>query len=403
MTKFLILSAAVLCASMGSQAQTRQVGCSAIESGMGEKIPNLHKNVSDTSKKRGVADNYFLWNPGSIIKVKFVNGSRLLRTRVFNYAKEWEKHANLKFQLVESGDADIRIFLGRNNGHSSYIGTVARNIDASEETMNLDSADLGNDLVYWKGTVLHEFGHAIGLLHEHSSPISGIQWNKELMYKLYLEQQGWDKEMVDYQVFRTYKSSYTNGSKYDPKSIMHYPVYPQETLDGYSVGWNNVLSKGDIEIVKALYPFKGKRINEVTRVEVQNFKEVYLESNNQKEGISLFPTFDLKSVGKAGRVKMVFTFLDALFKFPLLDEDGTYQENGVVATVREVLVPANKLVKYNQKKKKDFEFFLPLDQIPAYALEEDILVTFKVVIETPEGEKKDMYLSQPLQFKYVKK
>jgi len=66
------------------------------------------------------------------------------------------------------------------------------------------------------------------------------------------------------------------------------------------------------------------------------------------------------------------------------------------------LIPANRVVKYNQKKKKDFEFFLPLDQIPAYALEEPILVKFKVVIETPEGEKKNMYQSQPLQFKYVK-
>ncbi|MEX0636527.1 MAG: M12 family metallopeptidase, partial [Ferruginibacter sp.] len=340
---------------------------------------------------------------GSIVKVKFLSGSRALRTKMFNYAKEWEKYANIKFQLVEFGDAEIRIFIGRGNGHSSYIGTVARNIDPEEETMNLDSADIGNDFVFMKGVVLHEFGHAIGLLHEHSSPISGIKWNKEKLYKAYKEQQGWDKEMVDFQVFRTYNTSYTNGSKYDPKSIMHYPIYPEETLDGYSVGWNNLLSKGDINIVTALYPKKGKRLNEVTRVEVQNFKEILLESNIKKGGISLFPTFDLKSVGKTGRVKMVFTFLDAIFQFPLLDEDGTYQENGVVATIREVLIPANKVIKYNQKKKKDFEFFLPLDQIPPYALEENILVEFKVVVETKEGEMKNMYQSQPLMFKYSKK
>lgn len=403
MSKIFILSLAMFCICFSGIAQTRQIGCSAIESGMNEKIPNLHKNVSDTTKARALADNYFLWTQGSIIKVKFLSGSKALRTKMFNYAKEWEKYANIKFQMVETGQADIRVFIGRGNGHNSYIGTVARNIDVSEETMNLDSADIANDFVFMKGVVLHEFGHAIGLLHEHSSPISGIQWNKEKLYKIYEEQQGWDKEMVDFQVFRTYNTSYTNGSKYDPKSIMHYPIYPEETIDGYSVGWNNVLSKGDIEIVKALYPLKGKSINEVTRVEVLNFKEVYLESNTKKGGISLFPTFDLKSVGKAGRVKMVFTFLDALFEFPLLDDDGTYQENGVVATVREVLIPANKVVKYNQKKIKDFEFFLPLDQIPAYALEEPILVKFKVVIETLEGEKKNMYQSQPLQFKYVKK
>jgi len=403
MSKFLILTTVAFCISFSSFAQTRKSGCSTIESGMSEKIPNMHKNVSDTTKGRGLADNYFLWTQGSTVKVKFLSGSRALRTKMFNYAKEWEKYANLKFQMVESGNADIRVFIGSGNGHNSYIGTVARNIDARDETMNLDSADIANDFVFMKGVVLHEFGHAIGLLHEHSSPISGINWNKEKLYKAYEEQQGWDKEMVDFQVFRTYNTSYTNGSKYDPKSIMHYPIYPEETLDGYSVGWNNILSNGDIDIVKALYPMKGKRLNEVTRVEVQNFKTVLLESNVKKGGISLFPTFDLKSVGKTGRVKMVFTFLDAMFKFPLLDEDGIYQENGTVATVRVVLVPTNKVIKYNQNNKKDFEFFLPLDQIPTYALEENILVEFKVVVETKEGEMKSMYQSQPLQFKYAKK
>lgn len=151
MTKIFILSAVSICASLFSLAQTRQVGCSSIESGMTEKIPNLHKNVSDTTKSRALADNYFLWTQGSVIKVKFLSGSRALRTRMFSYAKEWEKYANLKFQLVESGDADIRIFIGSGNGHNSYIGTVARNIDASEETMNLDSADIANDFVFMKG------------------------------------------------------------------------------------------------------------------------------------------------------------------------------------------------------------------------------------------------------------
>jgi len=28
------------------------------------------------------------------------------------------------------------------------------------------------------GTAAHEFGHAIGLAHEHQNPAGGIQWNE---------------------------------------------------------------------------------------------------------------------------------------------------------------------------------------------------------------------------------
>ena len=31
-----------------------------------------------------------------------------------------------------------------------------------------------------RGTILHEFGHALGLIHEHQSPASGgFEWDRE--------------------------------------------------------------------------------------------------------------------------------------------------------------------------------------------------------------------------------
>ena len=70
--------------------------------------------------------------------------------------------------------------------------------------------------------------------------------------------------------------------------------------------------------------------------------------------------------------------------------------------MRTVLLPVNKTIRYNQNKKKDFEFFLPYDQIPMDALSENMQITFKIVYETGEGELKNLYFSQPYSFSYKK-
>jgi len=391
----------LLLGSLTYTASAQHQGCSTFESGDKKIKVDFHSNASDTTKGRGLADNYFLWNKGAVIKVKFLSGSADLQNKIFNHAKEWEKYANIKFSLVKSGDADIRVWIGNGVGHNSYIGMVSRQIDKDDETMNLDSADINGDARFLKGVTLHEFGHALGLLHEHSSPISGIKWNKEKLYTEYAKM-GWTRDDVDNQVFYTYNNSYTNGTKYDNKSIMHYPILPGETVDGYVIDWNLELSKGDIELIKALYPMKGNRKNEVTRVVMQNFGGIVMQGNEKKMGISLFPSFDLQTGGKGGPVKMIFKFYDEE-GYGFQDDDGKYQENGTVATLRTVNLPANKSIKYNQNGKKDFEFFLPLDQIPEDALSQNMIVTFKIVYSTNEGEQKNLYVSQPMQFRFPKK
>ena len=45
--------------------------------------------------------------------------------------------------------------------------------------------------------ILHEFGHSLGLIHEHSSPAAGSFFkDPELVYAYYQRTQGWDRAMV---------------------------------------------------------------------------------------------------------------------------------------------------------------------------------------------------------------
>jgi hypothetical protein len=61
------------------------------------------------------------------------------------------------------------------DGAWSYIGTDCRSIPLNEATMNLGFLD--------GGTAAHEFGHALGLAHEHQNPAGGIQWNEEVVIR----------------------------------------------------------------------------------------------------------------------------------------------------------------------------------------------------------------------------
>ena len=54
----------------------------------------------------------------------------------------------------------------------SYIGRDAKNVPLSQPTLNLgwfQSVDYPDENE-WKGTTLHEFGHALGFWHEHQHP-----------------------------------------------------------------------------------------------------------------------------------------------------------------------------------------------------------------------------------------
>ena len=206
---------------------------------------------SDAAADRGTGIKGKFWPAGKTLKVRFQNGSASLQTKVLDYAKTWSNYANVTFVKVTSGTSDIRVRFG-NLGHNSYVGTDNLNIPQDAQTMNLQFTDNTSE-VEIRRVSLHEFGHALGLMHEHQNPFANIPWDKPKVYAYYAATQGWSQQQVDAQVLNTLGWGPAQHSAFDPQSIMAYSVPASLTTNGYSIPWNTELSATDKAFIGKVY------------------------------------------------------------------------------------------------------------------------------------------------------
>ncbi|KAF2742333.1 zincin [Sporormia fimetaria CBS 119925] len=201
-----------------------------------------------------------LWPNGSKLIVNMWGQSDFVRNKVIQYANQWSRYANLTFEFLPRdapGDSDIRISFNP-GGSWSVIGTGAKGVSQSEPTMNYGWFNDESTDEEFSRTVIHEFGHAIGCVHEQASPLANIQWNKPVVYEYYMRTQGWNEAEVDGNVFQTYEPEQTlNSPWWDPTSIMQYSFPAEFTLDGKSAPWNSTMSWLDKLTVMRFYPREG--------------------------------------------------------------------------------------------------------------------------------------------------
>ena len=194
------------------------------------------------------------WEPGTVLKVSFLDGHPEVQTRVEEVALQWSQHANISLDFGNHADADIRISFEL-AGSWSYLGLDAHSIASDQPTMNYGWLEPGLADVEYQRVVLHEFGHALGAIHEHQNPAVGIPWDREAVYRHYEGPPNfWDRATIDLNIFRKYSADRTQHTEFDPDSIMLYPV-PNELTEGdFEVGWNSSLSELDREFIGVLYP-----------------------------------------------------------------------------------------------------------------------------------------------------
>lgn len=164
---------------------------------------------------------------------------------------------NFNFDVSKSYDCDIRVAFDPTAGCWSLLGNQSLMKDdasmSNRESMNFEWLDAptgssnknetdGKGKFTYKGqeftvpaglhlngndtgaTVVHEFGHALGMIHEHQNPFGQpILWDVEKVKRIFSgPPNSWDADTIDSNILGSTEKSLLNGSKFDPDSIMKY-------------------------------------------------------------------------------------------------------------------------------------------------------------------------------------
>lgn len=241
------------------------------------------------------------WKKQRVITVAFYGGSNDLYQLIEQTANEWTGvGGQLSFSFKDdathyhhwsphdkSPAANIRIAFD-NTGYWSLIGVLANNADPGDPTMNFGGFpnDLqkyfhGQNIAEWRisyahSTILHEFGHAIGLSHEHFNP----QCQKDLKMDTIISYlmgppNNWPQEQARFNMDAQYyaeilaqqagplESKLINSSTTDQSSVMLY-VFPIsyyksgdmsvcKPIGDHGQDWPTTLSEGDRQFYLANY------------------------------------------------------------------------------------------------------------------------------------------------------
>jgi hypothetical protein len=276
------------------QVTSQDKGSKTTDGALIAKSPGI---PSDASAGRALFYSR-LWRPGQKLTVAFRGGSVEIRRRTAQIASEWTKCANLSFDFganpanpneaafyewpAPDGKKVYDIRIGFGDANYSTIGTDSASAAAlpTEPSMSLVQSFFDTDMFQF--SVLHEFGHALGLQHVHSHPDADpdFRWDDDAGYVLTKDEFG--RPIVDpegrrpgaysllgyfgsrEQVDLNLRPNASNWMplKPTPDSVMMYAYQAEFFVNGRESPWfrekpRTSLSDYDRQLIQLIYPRPG--------------------------------------------------------------------------------------------------------------------------------------------------
>lgn len=201
--------------------------------------------------KRGIADESQRWPDGELT-VSVDGTDEASFNLIWQAIKEWNKHTpTLNIKLITGAPGDIRIAYNKGlGGNWSVIGTDAKLVREDQPTMHLEPH--GDRPAFFR-TILHEFGHALGLKHEHQHPDRKIKFNEKAVFDSFFDKDNFGIGDIYHDIIEQIPREGHLVTEYDEDSIMHYAFPPSTNEDGREYKEATELSPGDKETIRRLY------------------------------------------------------------------------------------------------------------------------------------------------------
>lgn len=210
-----------------------------------EPVKNSHTLQNSNSPSYAVADEKKLWNRKSendnlvTLHILISGGSSFNQALVQQFANEWTEYANVEFvfhtdaKAKKKFDISVKIFEVKNakgKAGTSHLGTDSKWIAGKGDPSMKLWFESDTPVSTKKYYILHEFGHALGLKHEHQHPDRQFEFDEDKVLA-YCKNQSWSEDECRINKLDTFSRIDYMLFPYDPKSIMHYQLI-KENLSG---------------------------------------------------------------------------------------------------------------------------------------------------------------------------
>ncbi|MDF9616101.1 peptidase M12 [Pseudomonas entomophila] len=220
-------------------------------------------------RKRSVADHSVFWRPGQTLRISFIGTPcPWLEKAIFDTACQWLKYANLTFERLgnDADEAEIRIQTDvQEDVNYSFLGNQALDVEGATMVLGVKLSD-----PLFEPVVLHEFGHALGMEHEHQHPQANIPWDLDRVRQLLattLADEANNPDHLDDLIEEDLATQFLplpdNDDllilPYDRQSIMHYRIRQKLTHHDFKTSQNLKISKKDKRFMRLVYPASCKQ------------------------------------------------------------------------------------------------------------------------------------------------